>query len=64
MEEKSLTQKSLIEQILDKMISEIKEIEEFDEKIIQKLSQLIADGNFRNSSQIETVIKSSVEELK
>lgn len=57
MEEETLVQKPLVEQILDKMFAKLEGRKEFDAATIQKLKALAARGDLTKDAQITNAIK-------
>jgi hypothetical protein len=57
MVEEIAVQKSLAEQIFDKMFASIEEQEEFDAQTIQRLKQLAVSGNLKRAMQVAEAIK-------
>ena len=61
MVEETSGQKSLVEQILDEMFTIIEGREEFDIPTIEKLKQLVINGNLTKAKQVAEAIKSASE---
>lgn len=54
--------KPLTEQVLDEMINNIKNKEEFDNDIIVNLSNLVREGNLKKVEQVINAIKPKKED--
>jgi len=50
-------QKSISEQILDELIARLREQEEFDESVVDKLQRLAQNGELKKSQQIVSAIR-------
>lgn len=62
MAEEGSLQKPLIQQVLDDMFAVIKEREEFDPEMIEKLKRLAETGDLKKPSQVMEAIKRVPEE--
>lgn len=54
-----ITQKSLVEQILDEMFITLEERDEFDTHTIQRLKELATSGNLNKVKKVAESIKSA-----
>jgi len=59
MTDEGLIEKSLVEQILDRMFANLEEREEFDKQVIQELKRLATTGNLQKAAQVTKAIKSA-----
>ena len=59
MTSESVIQKSLVEQILDRMFANLEERDEFDKQVVQELKDLAASGNLQKAPHVIKAIKSA-----
>jgi hypothetical protein len=61
MTDEGLIEKSLVEQILDRMFANLEGRDEFDKQVIQELKDLAASGNLQKAPHVIKAIKSPPE---
>jgi Glu-tRNA(Gln) amidotransferase subunit E-like FAD-binding protein len=62
MSKEPVIQKSIMEQIFDEMFNNLKDVKEFNEETIQKLHQLIEDGDITKIDSITEALTYDLEE--